>query len=173
MSEKVITLPQLLRSRDVRHERQLEYLGRYPGKTLVVLTIVMPGSVKRNQLSLAAAKAAVTALLEAFCPTAAVFDTFDLETGYETFIMTSMSQQEAKRTACDIEDTHPLGRLFDIDVFGDDRRPISRTFLGLPGRKCLVCGDDARVCMRLGRHSYDDLTRTIADMIESYERNEL
>lgn len=170
MEEKAITLEELLASRDSRRDRQQQLLADSRGLTLVVLTIVMPGSVKRNRRSLVAAEAAVKALCDRFDGHISLFEERDLPTGFEAFILTDLGRDEAKRLACGIEDTHPLGRLFDIDVIAPDGVPVSRTTLGLPQRRCLVCGDDARVCMRLNRHSYDDLLRTIASMIESYER---
>lgn len=43
-----ITLEELLKSRDERHAHQMELLKEHEGLTLVCLTVVMPGSVKRN-----------------------------------------------------------------------------------------------------------------------------
>ena len=57
--------------------------------------------------------------------------------------------------------SRPLGRLFDIDVFAADGTPLTRTQYGLPARRCIICGDDARACMRTRRHDYDELLNTI------------
>ena len=62
----MITLHELLASRDARHATQQKLLAEHSGKTLVCLTVVMPGSVKRNHQSLCAAHAAVEAMREAF-----------------------------------------------------------------------------------------------------------
>ena len=43
-----ITLDELLASRDARHAMQQKLMAEHSGKTLVCLTVVMPGSVKRN-----------------------------------------------------------------------------------------------------------------------------
>lgn len=45
----MVTLNELLASRDSRHAMQQKLLAEHSGKTLVCLTVVMPGSVKRNQ----------------------------------------------------------------------------------------------------------------------------
>ena len=66
MSYMPITLHELLASRDSRHAMQLKLLAENSGKTLVCLTGVMPGSVKRNHQSLTAAHAAVEAMRKAF-----------------------------------------------------------------------------------------------------------
>ena len=57
-----ITLEELLGSRDARHAMQERLMQEHPDKTLVCLTVVMPGSIKRNEQSLVVAKAAVEAL---------------------------------------------------------------------------------------------------------------
>ena len=119
----MITLHELLASRDARHATQQKLLAEHSGKTLVCLTVVMPGSVKRNHQSLCAAHAAVEAIREAFhlndmsdAEREAVLTERDLNTGYEAYLVTPLPLLEAKRIAVTIEDTHPLGRLFDIDV---------------------------------------------------------
>ncbi|MCM1291641.1 MAG: citrate lyase holo-[acyl-carrier protein] synthase [Prevotella sp.] len=170
MQRTEITLNSLLESRDRRQARQHQLLSSRPGETLVLLTIVMPGAVKKNNLSEVAARAAMTALREGFDNHICSLEIFDLDTGFEAFLMTDLSVDRAKSIACNIEDRHPLGRLFDIDVLGSDAVPVSRTTLGLPSRKCLICGDDARVCMRLQRHDYTQLLQKIHQMVDDYVR---
>ena len=94
----------------------------------------------------------------------------DLPTGYEGYLVTPLSNGEAKREACRIEDTHPLGRLFDLDVIDADGVPVSRESIGQSPRKCLVCDNEARWCMRNRTHSMAELTARIDEMIESYVR---
>ena len=48
-----------------------------------------------------------------------------------------------------------LGRLLDIDVIAPDGGKISRTEIGLPARRCLLCGNPAPVCARSRAHSAD------------------
>ena len=52
-----------------------------------------------------------------------------------------------------IEENHPLGRLFNIDVFSPDGNLISRGLLGLGSRSCLVCGEPAASCIEKRVHS--------------------
>ena len=59
-----ITLDALLKSRDDRHALQQQLRQQHPESTLVCLTVVMPGSVKRNLYSVVTAQAALTALLD-------------------------------------------------------------------------------------------------------------
>lgn len=169
-----VTLEELLASRDTRRLRQHEWhctLGPAvaQGKaSLVVGTIIMPGPVKRSQRSLKVASAALKALRSAFAGYILRLEEFDLHTGYEIFLAVSLSADAAKEICCKIEDTHPLGRLFDIDVIGSDLVPLSRTALSLPPRKCLMCEQDARICMRTQAHSYDELLATIEHLTDNY-----
>ena len=162
------TLEQILRSRDERAEHQRELLGAHPGQTLVCLTVVMPGSVKRSAESLLIAGAAMHALIEEFGSSGPFLETRDLPTGYEAYLLTSASVQDAKRAVCRIEEEHPLGRLFDIDVIAAGAAPLSRESLGLEPRRCLLCGRPARECMREGRHGYDELQARISEMVKHY-----
>ena len=66
MKNMPITLDELLASRDARHAMQQKLMAEHSGKTLVCLTVVMPGSVKRNLQSLTVAHAAVEAMQKAF-----------------------------------------------------------------------------------------------------------
>ena len=75
--------------------------------TLVCLTVIMPGSVKRNSQSLIVARAAVEAVRTAFGECLLQMEELDLETGYEAYLLVSLSIPEAKTIACDVEEQHP------------------------------------------------------------------
>ncbi len=165
-----ITLDQLLASREERASFQKELLKSHPGKTLVCLTVIMPGKVKRNLQSLVVAQAAVTALVCAFAESMLKIRLRDLPTGYEAYLITTLSNEEAKKETCRIEDTHPLGRLFDLDVIDADGVPVSRESIGQSPRTCLVCDSEARWCMRNRTHTLEELTAKIDEMIEAYVR---
>ena len=204
----MISLDELLAARDARHEKQLSLLREHPDQTLVCLTVIMPGSEKRNALSLAVANAAVGALRSAF-PDSEI-ETCDLETGFEAYLLVPLPAQtpagsltnaelEAKRIAVGIEDTHPLGRLFDIDVLHRvfspsetssspsetasshfssqaspseilvDAVPLSRSAVGSPPRRCLLCEREARLCMRQHTHTHEELMTRIQQLVASYD----
>lgn len=165
-----ITLDELLASREERQRRQLELLRRHPGATLVCLTVIMPGPVKRDIRSLVVAQAALDALIARFGSDMENIGTRDLPTGYEAYLLVSCSPEEAKRAVCLIEDTHPLGRLFDMDVLDGMGRALSRTELGMEERRCLLCGREARWCMRNRTHSREELLAEIDRRIGDYVR---
>ena len=173
----MITLHELLASRDARHATQQKLLAEHSGKTLVCLTVVMPGSVKRNHQSLCVAHAAVEAMHEAFhlndmsdTEREAVLTERDLNTGYEAYLITPLPLLEAKRIAVTIEDTHPLGRLFDIDVINSDGIPVARNDIGEKPRRCLVCEHEARYCMRMRWHTQEEIWAKINGMVDLYTK---
>ena len=163
-----ITLDGLLASREARRDFQQELLRRHPGNTLVCLTVVMPGPVKRNAASLIVAQAALTALIGRFGGDVTRMEVRDLPTGYEAYLLTPLPPAEVKRAACAMEDTHPLGRLFDLDVLDAAGIPLSRADLGLAPRRCLLCERDARWCMRNHTHTTGELAARIGEMIDAY-----
>ena len=162
----MITLQELLESRDRRARRQGELLSQYPGRALLCLTVQLPGPEKRNALSLEIARAGVEAIEKRFNP---VFkETNDLETGFEGFFIVDGQPLEVKKAAVEIEDTHPLGRLMDLDVIGPEG-PVGRASIGLQERRCLICEKPARYCMRAGSHTQDELIAKIKQLVSSYE----
>ena len=178
-----VTLEHLLQSRDNRARHQKDLLGENPGRSLLCMTVQLPGAEKRNRTSLAIAKAGVEAIREAFQPS--YEELRDLETGFEAYFLVSLPAPEAKRLACHIEDTHPLGRLMDIDVFTptvsychserseESVSPtaigaISRQDIGLEPRKCLLCGNEVRYCMRAKSHTTSELLARIEEMVNCY-----
>lgn len=187
-----MNLEELLASRDARVAHQAQLLGEYPGMTLLCLTVILPGSVKRSEVSLKIATAAVEAVRSSFSP---LFEELrDLETGYEGYFMVDLSPVEAKLAAVALEDSHPLGRLFDLDVvvlknspflrmsspkqggnphfgpFFEDGTvliPLGRQELGLPQRLCLLCGKPVRECMRTRAHTTEELLNKINEICTS------
>ncbi len=163
-----ITLEELLASREARALRQKDYLRDYPEGTLVCLTVIMPGSVKRDSASLIVAQAAVTATVSAFGRSIVTLELRDLPTGYEAYMVTSLPCLQVKAETCRIEDSHPLGRLFDLDVIGSDGIPVSRTAVGKAPRGCLLCPRTAAYCMRNRTHTLQELLKRIGEMIDAY-----
>ena len=62
-----------------------------------------------------------------------------------------------KEMATSIEETHPYGRLFDMDVLDENGNKLSR---GVP-RRCLICNEEAAVCARSRRHDLSQLKEAV------------
>ena len=165
-----VTLDELLQSRDNRHLLHLEMLQKYPHHALVSVTMVMPGPVKSNVISLTLADKA-EAFLNGFSPLKVEhLMRRDLHTGSEIYFVSQLSLEEIKRLCCRIEDAHPLGRLWDFDVIKPDSTPMSRTELGLEPRKCIICDNEYAInCIRARRHSKPDLYERVKQIFEKYQ----
>ena len=166
-----ITLEQLLKARDDRYARQLALTKDWPDRTLVCLTVVLPGPVKRDARSLKVAEAAVAAVREVFDPV--YKEVYDLETGYEGYFIVDGTLMDVKKACCEIENVHPYGRLMDLDVIervGDTVAPVSRDRVGEEPRRCLLCDRPARECMRAHAHTPGEIIQTI-DKIVGFAEN--
>lgn len=191
----MITLEQLLESRDRRAQHQQELLQAFPGCSLVCLTVQPPGPVKRSRESLLTGGAGLSALLDKFGSVLRHAQVRDLVTGYEAYLLVALPPRLTKQLCVDIEDRHPLGRLMDLDVVfapspvvGESTEMphsvdtkaqtpgvstntaviVDRAALGLPERRCLLCGQPARYCMRARTHTTAQLLEKIHQMVEDY-----
>ncbi|WP_243109386.1 citrate lyase holo-[acyl-carrier protein] synthase [Anaerophilus nitritogenes] len=88
--------------------------------------------------------------------------------GKSILIVSNKSIEEVKKIAVNIEENHSLGRTFDIDVYKKNGAPIDRKNIGLESRSCMICHEDARVCIKTRRHSTQELIGHIDQMIEEY-----
>lgn len=172
MSAQSITLEQLLFSRDQRRENQLRILSEHPGTTLIVATVVIPGSVKRSDDSLVIADAACRAIEAEMQDLVRPVLKRDLITGFEAFYVTSLPPQQAKELAAGIEDTHPLGRMMDIDVLDSGGNQVSRASRGERPRRCLLCDRDARICMRAFTHTQQELLAEIHRRVVLWQKSQ-
>jgi len=159
-----ITLTQLLTAKEQRAALQKTLISQY-SQPLISLTITIPGSIKLTPCSLFLFEQACTQI-EAYykknqieCLT--MIKNTDV-TGPEGFFILNQAEQQLKQACMEIEDSHPLGRLWDIDVISaKNHTGISRNALGYPPRKCLICGNEAKVCARTRKHTTDELIAKI------------
>ncbi|SDJ97288.1 citrate lyase holo-[acyl-carrier protein] synthase [Natronincola ferrireducens] len=90
------------------------------------------------------------------------------EDGESILMVVDLSPLEAKKIGVALEIQHPLGRIFDIDVYGEDGRSIGREAIGMEGRRCILCNGDARICMRAKAHSLQEVLDCIHKKIRKY-----
>ncbi|WP_319371044.1 citrate lyase holo-[acyl-carrier protein] synthase [uncultured Ilyobacter sp.] len=76
-----------------------------------------------------------------------------------------------KKSAVELEETHSLGRLVDIDVYRQASESISRLQLNLPKRKCFICEEDAHVCVRSRAHSLNVILDYIQKFYDNFKKN--
>jgi holo-ACP synthase len=165
-----VTLEEVLLNRERRVLRQHKAIEAF-GRPLVSVTLVNPGPVKDSssaRQSMVHALRALDALMtDRRWPVLKQEVHFD-STGPEALFVVDASSRELKQAATRLEEEHPLGRLWDLDVIDPHERAISRKALGLPPRRCLLCGEDARVCGRSRAHPIHELQHAIEEMIHAY-----
>jgi len=135
------------------------------GKTLITVRPNYPGKDKRN-LHSNFVSFSLASVVESALGAEAIHRTHD-EEGLILFLLSDRSKEDVKRACVGIEDTHPLGRLADIDVM-DYEGSLSRADLRFSTRKCYICDDYAAACTRSGRHGYDEITKFFNNTVEKY-----
>ncbi|MDD4482193.1 MAG: triphosphoribosyl-dephospho-CoA synthase [Bacilli bacterium] len=94
------------------------------------------------------------------------FDSFDGP--YYFLEITDIELITLKKELIILEDSHPLGRFIDLDVFRQNVVSISRHDLGCDFRKCFLCDNDAYLCIREKTHSIEEILGHIQDILIHY-----
>lgn len=168
IDEKILN--RILKSREDRSKKQIELIDRYH-MSLISFTLNTPGSIKDSPMYRSIHGAGISAILEKLEEGQISIvhrEESYRTTGPETYIVVDIDPLILKEITVDIEEYHPLGRVFDIDVFDSHHNQISRTHIERPSRRCLLCDDDARVCMRMQRHRYEELIHWIEQLWSEY-----
>ena len=86
--------------------------------------------------------------------------------GPEGFCTVRGEGKDVKRRAVAFEETHPCGELVDVDVTCPDGSVPGRRELGLPPRRCVVCGGEAVPCVRGRAHTAEELRSAVERIAE-------
>ena len=168
MAERV-TVPDMMNAREARAQAQRVLLERYPGAAVVCLCMNIAGPVKRTKNIEQAFAWGVEQVKAVLAPYETLFDAAIHEkTGPEAMLCVRADAKAVKRRLCVLEDGKALGRLLDIDVIAPDGGKISRTDIGLPARRCLLCDKPAPVCARSRAHSVDALFERANAIIDAH-----
>ena len=160
-----VTVADMLSARDRRAVRQRRFLQMSP--VLISFTMNIPGPVKTSPAILAAFREGVRRVERAVGVRPIQYEAF---TGPEAYFPMNADAAAVKRDMCRIEDEEPLGRLYDLDVLSERGEKSSRAALGLPPRRCLLCGRPAFECARSRTHSVAELSREISRRIDEWQR---
>lgn len=162
---KDIYLEKMLNSREERYIKQEEIISKYPF-SLISFTLNIPGTIKDSPLYRKVHNEGIKSI-DSTLKEAGIDVKYEemryLETGPEGFISVDFDSLEIKRITVDIEESHPFGRLFDIDVFDNKHIQVSRLSIGMEPRKCLICNEYAIKCIRDKTHSYEELLEKIEE----------
>jgi holo-ACP synthase len=160
----------VLSDREKRVNLQERLIKRY-GMPLLAIRVNYPGIKKENELT--------SNIIEAIDK--AVGNIFKNRLHFKLFRITAegpiinmIINDKAyyiKRTAMDIEENHILGRCVDIDVYDEFGKCLSREEFGIKPRKCFICENDARNCVRESKHSQVDIISFLVESYEEYEKS--
>jgi holo-ACP synthase CitX len=165
-----VTLAQMLDARENRAARQRELLTKHPG-VLVSFTLNLPGKYKRYSLADRGFEEGCDAIrLQLACKGALCLheEKKYAMTGNEAFFHVDAQAGEVKKWMMDIEDSHALGRLFDIDVLSGDGTPLNGEDFGRAARYCLLCGKPVLSCARTRAHDAKTLATHAAGIFANF-----
>ena len=164
-----VTVEEMCAAREARAMAQMTLLSRHKGAVVVCLTMNIAGPVKRSERCDRAFDEGERAVRAILAPHKLHFaHTIREKTGCEAIFCVEGDPSEIKRRLCTLEDAQPIGRLWDIDVLYGMGEKVSRTDLGLPPRKCLLCGNDAPVCARSRIHTLIALSEKTKEIIDAH-----
>ena len=166
-SGPVVKLEDVLAAREARVARRTDALSRLGLPTLAV-TPVMPGPVKDCAASRRLHEAALDALERLFRERnwpATLEWAEEGPAGPAALYAVEADPDELKRALIDLETAHPMGRLWDLDVTDPKLGALSRRSLGLPVRRCLLCGEPAHACARSRAHPLAQLLDAIEGVL--------
>ena len=163
-----VELPAMLDAREARAQRQAALHAAHPDAVLVSFCLNIPGPVKTNDLLRRLFDEGIAEIVKQLTISGAdclAREEVHVPTGDEALLAVTGAEAAAIKTAMtSLEESHPLGRLFDIDVLAPDGTKLSRP----TPRRCLLCGRQAQDCARSRRHSVKELTEHIQTMLLEY-----
>lgn len=163
-------LMEILNSREERARKQKELIDKY-NNSLISFTLNIPGKEKNNVLYRRIHKIGMEIIkkeLKEKNKEVIYKVEVNKTTGSEAYIIVDMEAMDLKQFTIEIEEVHPLGRIFDIDVFDREGNQITRSSLNASSRKCLLCNKEVRLCMREKNHTYEELILRIKELAEKY-----
>lgn len=164
MQGEQVVLTDMLQCRERRAQIQDTFIEQYHCP-VISFCINIPGPVKTNeQIRTAFDSGKNTLLLKLEQAEADIKNSIEIheKTGDELLLAIDCPAEKIKNLTTEIEETHPIGRLFDIDVIDTDGQKLSR----LSYRKCIICGCQAQECARTRKHTVEEMPAKIEEMLE-------
>ena len=162
-----VSLTEMLEAREKRAWQQRELLRR--GRTMICFTMNIAGPIKNSPLigsGYDLGKRLLLGQLDVAGVAVSDFEEVREKTGNECILLVDAEPLTVKTITAELEDHAPIGRLFDMDVLRPDGSKVERQELGLPGRKCLLCGESAQVCARSRKHSVAELQAKTREILQ-------
>ncbi len=163
MEGQEVVLTDMLACRERRVNTQNAYIQKYHCP-VISFCMNIPGPIKTNDKIKKAFLSGKEALFDALQKENILVLSqieFDDKTGNEIILAVDYPADKIKKLTTEIEETHPFGRLFDMDVIGTDGEKLSRGVY----RKCLICGCQAQECARSRKHTVAEMQAKIEEML--------
>lgn len=165
-----VSLEALLAAKENRAARQADWLRHYH-QPIISLTLVTPGAVKdtmRYRNTMGVALQACDQMLWQHGWQTLDRQVLWLPTGAEAMWCVAHPAAEIKAQCIELEQTHPLGRLWDFDIFCPQNGQVGRHSLDRSTRRCLVCDEPAHNCARSRRHPLDEVVNRVEGLINGW-----
>lgn len=167
-----VTLIQMLEAREKRVWEQQRLIREY-GKPIVCFTMNIPGPVKDSPLIRRSFDYGWAALDYRIPKSRLLYRsvTYDV-TGCQAIYAVDMEPLELKRLCVVIEDSTPMGRLYDMDVLDINGIKLDREAVSGGSRDCIVCGAPGRGCASRRVHSVDELQKASNALMADHFRRQ-
>ncbi len=148
----------ILAAREDR-SRKIEFLKK-AFKAVITVKSNIPGNQKNHPIAYLLIEEFKNAVDTNLFEEITFYDSLD---GPYYLIGSNVDVNHLKSLMISLEETHPLGRMIDIDVYVKGE-PVSRGYL----RRCLLCEHDAIDCMRNKRHTVEALIDYMSKQVKAY-----
>ena len=165
-----VSLDALLAAKERRAARQADWLKHYQ-QPVISLTLVTPGEIKdslRYRNTMGVALQMCDQLLWENRWQVLDRQVLWLPTGHEALWCVAHPAAEIKAHCAELEQTHPLGRLWDLDVICPENGHVGRQSLGSHLRRCLICDEPAHACSRSRKHPVEQVVARVEKMIDDW-----
>ena len=165
-----VELPAMLDCREQRVQLQKKYSETYQAP-LLSFCLNIPGPVKTNDALRQVFDTAMQEIRQILAKNGIgilAADERHAPTGDEALFALHGKAADIKALMTQLEEKHPLGRLFDLDVLDEQLTKLSRP----TPRRCLLCSAQAQACARSRRHSVDELTDHIDKLVNAFLRSQ-
>ena len=165
-----MSLDEMLIAREQRVAWQEEALLGASDKALICFTLNIVGPMKafpQADQTFDEGSAGIQALLKSEGVAFEIKRCVRMKTGYTLLVLAEYSPVKLKALLCQLEENHPLGRFFDIDIIARSGK-ISRQDIGMPERKCILCDHPAFICSRSRQHTVEELQHKTLSVMGNY-----
>ena len=163
---QTVSLEDMLAAREHRAAVQQQLLEKYR-LPLISYTLNIPGPIKDSPLIRRTFRKGkqllYSALAASGCPVVQARESLAF-TGCELLMVVTGSAAALKELCLNLEEGHPLGRLFDMDVLDAGGQKLDRA----EPRSCIVCGAAGRSCASRRLHSVAQLQSAVNRLMEDF-----